>query len=247
MAFLHKAGSLLKRSIGSGSPLLQTVRCMSSSKVFIGGVSYGTDGQSLADAFSQYGQVVEAKIIMDRETGRSRGFGFVTYTSAEEAGAAITGMDGKDLQGRIVRVSYAHDRGSRAGVGVGGGYGGIGYNGGGGGYTRGGGGGGYNDGSNFSLGYNTGGNYGVPGGGQGGYGVPQAEQGGYGGNAGGAGGYSADGGKYSGDYLNQGGGEPAPYGGGNYGAINTDNATVDAPPVKFNDLLSDLKDDDAGK
>jgi len=68
---------------------------MSSSKLFIGGISYGTDEHSLRDAFASYGQVIEARIIMDRETGRSRGFGFVTYTSTEEAAAAITGMDGK--------------------------------------------------------------------------------------------------------------------------------------------------------
>ncbi|CAM0877140.1 unnamed protein product [Alopecurus aequalis] len=212
MAFLQKVGSIVKRSAGSGSSLLQAVRAMSSSKVFVGGISYGTDEQSLGDAFANYGQVVEAKVITDRETGRSRGFGFVTYTSAEEAGAAITGMDGKDLQGRVVRVSYAHDRGTRAG-----GYGAPQ-------------GGGYNDGGN--------------------YGAPQGGQGGYGGNTGytggGGGGYNAAPGNYGGDSLNQGGGAPAAaaFGGGNYGASN---ASADLSTGKLDDLLSDLKFDDAGK
>ncbi|RCV10685.1 hypothetical protein SETIT_2G128700v2 [Setaria italica] len=95
MAFLQKVGNLVKRSTGASSSLNQAVRCMSSSKLFIGGISYGTDEHSLRDAFADYGEVIEARIIMDRETGRSRGFGFVTYTSTEEAAAAITGMDGK--------------------------------------------------------------------------------------------------------------------------------------------------------
>ncbi|AQK39921.1 glycine-rich protein2 [Zea mays] len=61
------------------------------------GLSYGTDDHSLRDEFAKYGQVIEAKIILDRESGRSRGFGFITYTSSEEASAAITAMDGKDI------------------------------------------------------------------------------------------------------------------------------------------------------
>ncbi|THU71606.1 hypothetical protein C4D60_Mb04t03230 [Musa balbisiana] len=66
-------------------------------RVFIGGLSYGTDDQSLREAFTNYGEVVEARVIMDRETGRSRGFGFVDFTSNEDASAAISGMDGKDV------------------------------------------------------------------------------------------------------------------------------------------------------
>ncbi|VAI38692.1 unnamed protein product [Triticum turgidum subsp. durum] len=246
MAFLQKVGNALKRSAGSGSAMLQAVRSMSSSKVFVGGISYGTDDQSLADAFSNYGQVVESKVIMDRESGRSRGFGFVTYTSAEEAGAAITGMDGKDLQGRIVRVSYAHDRGSRPSFGgAGGAYGGGGGYSGGGGYGGGGRGGGYNSGGNYNSGYNSGGNYGAP----------QGGQGGYGGDAGftgvGGGGYdAAPANNYGGDDLNQGGGAPPAFGGGNYGVGNdsyANDAPVDLPPGKLNDLLKDLKFDVGGK
>lgn len=85
------------------------------------------DDQSLRESFTEYGEVIEARIIHDRETGRSRGFGFISFTSNEEAAAAITGMDGKDLHGRLVHVNYATERtgGFRSG---GGGYGGGGYN-----------------------------------------------------------------------------------------------------------------------
>lgn len=68
---------------------------MQSSKLFIGGISYSTDDQSLREAFSKYGEVIEARVIVDRETGRSRGFGFVTYTSSEEASSAIQALDGQ--------------------------------------------------------------------------------------------------------------------------------------------------------
>ncbi|KAJ6810625.1 putative glycine-rich RNA-binding protein [Iris pallida] len=134
MAFANKIGGLLKKATTINSSLFQSIRCMSSSKLFIGGLSYGTDDQSLKEAFTNYGEVIEARVIMDRETGRSRGFGFVTFTSSEEASTAITGMDGKDLHGRMVRVNYATDR--NRGFGGGGGYGGGGggYGGGGGGY-----------------------------------------------------------------------------------------------------------------
>ncbi|KAG6482602.1 hypothetical protein ZIOFF_059234 [Zingiber officinale] len=104
MAFANRIGNLLKKSVTSSS-LFQAARWMSSSKVFIGGLSYGTDDQSLREAFTSF-----ARVIMDRETGRSRGFGFVTFTSSEEASAAISGMDGKDVHGRMVRVNYATDR-----------------------------------------------------------------------------------------------------------------------------------------
>lgn len=90
--------------MSSNSSLLQAVRCMSSSKVFVGGLSFATDDTTLKDAFSHYGDVLE--VIIDRDSARSKGFGFITYTSSEEAAASITAMDGKDLQGRVVRVAY---------------------------------------------------------------------------------------------------------------------------------------------
>lgn len=115
-------------------------RCMSS-KVFVGGLSYGVDDQTLRESFATFGDVMEAKIINDRETGRSRGFGFVTFASPDEANAAVEAMDGKDLQGRSIRVNIAQER-TFGGGGFGGG-GGGGYSGGGGGGSYGGGGGGW--------------------------------------------------------------------------------------------------------
>ena len=113
MAFVKNIGSLLKKTSSSNPSLFQAIRCMSSSKLFIGGLSYNTDDQSLREAFTSFGQVIEARVILDRETGRSRGFGFITFTSREETSAAISGMDGKDLHGRWVRVNYATDRPAR--------------------------------------------------------------------------------------------------------------------------------------
>lgn len=183
--------------MSSNSSLLQAVRCMSSSKVFVGGLSYATDDTTLKDAFSHYGDVLEAKVIIDRDSGRSKGFGFITYTSSEEAAAAITAMDGKDLQGRVVRVNYANDRAGgirggggfstggygSGGYGSGGGYGSAQYGNGGGGYAGNGGySGGVGGGEYFSMnnnaaagGYSSGGSYNTAGnsdGSAGGYDVP---------------------------------------------------------------------------
>ncbi|KAL5229286.1 hypothetical protein ABZP36_017551 [Zizania latifolia] len=95
------------------------------------GLAWGTDDQSLRDAFSSFGDVTEARVITDRETGRSRGFGFVNFSSDDDAKSAIEGMDGKELQGRSIRVNFANDRPSgNQGFGGGGGYGGGGYGGG---------------------------------------------------------------------------------------------------------------------
>ena len=87
-----------------------------SNKLFVGGLSWGTDDQSLHEAFSQHGTVQEARVITDRETGRSRGFGFVTMSSAEEANAATDALNGQQLDGRTIRVNEAQER-SRGGGG----------------------------------------------------------------------------------------------------------------------------------
>ena len=110
-----------------------------SKKLFVGGLSWGTDDYSLRQAFEAYGEVTEAKVITDRETGRSRGFGFVTFANTDDGEAAIAEMDGKDLDGRTIRVNEAHDRrGGGGGGGRGGnrGGGGGGWGGGGGGGNR---------------------------------------------------------------------------------------------------------------
>ncbi|KAA3475774.1 glycine-rich RNA-binding protein 2, mitochondrial-like [Gossypium australe] len=231
MAFLSKIGSILRQTtsmhvnaeLSASRPgLFQVLRSMStlpSSKLFVGGISFQTDDQSLREAFSKYGEVIDvclclgayaidslieiclfvsnfefayaigapidfpvARIIMDRETGRSRGFGFVTYTSSEDASSALQALDGQVLHGRQVRVNYANERPPRnfGGGGFNSGYGSGGYGGGGGGYGGGsggygGGGGGYDRNDGFSSG-NYGGNvgYGNTGGssygGQGSYG-----------------------------------------------------------------------------
>jgi RNA recognition motif-containing protein len=81
-----------------------------SNKLFVGGLSWGTDDEALRDAFSEFGDVSDVKVITDRETGRSRGFGFVTFANAAEAKAAISSMDGTTLDGRTINVNEAQDR-----------------------------------------------------------------------------------------------------------------------------------------
>ncbi|MCL7041043.1 hypothetical protein MKW94_025980 [Papaver nudicaule] len=139
MAFASKLGGLVRQSLSVNSPsMYNAVRCMSGSKLFIGGLSYNTDENQLREAFGTFGEITHARVITDRETGRSRGFGFVSYTSDENASAALDSMDGQDLGGRNIRVSYANERAPRP---AGGGYsGGDGYSGGGG-YNNSGGGG----------------------------------------------------------------------------------------------------------
>ncbi|KAL2214401.1 hypothetical protein CC79DRAFT_1317063 [Sarocladium strictum] len=92
------------------------------SKIFVGNLSWGTNKESLEAAFSQFGTVTDAVVMTDRETGRSRGFGFVTMSSPEEAQAAIQDLNEQELDGRQIRVSEANQRGP--GGGSGGGYGG---------------------------------------------------------------------------------------------------------------------------
>jgi RNA recognition motif-containing protein len=78
-----------------------------SKKLFVGGLSWGTTDDRLKEAFARFGEVTEAKIITDRETGRSRGFGFVTYAEPAAAETAIKELDGKELDGRTIRVNEA--------------------------------------------------------------------------------------------------------------------------------------------
>lgn len=120
-------------------------------KLFVGSLSFNVTDQTLSDAFAQAGTVVSAKVIMDRMTGRSKGFGFVEMGSQEEANKAIEMWNGKPLDGRPVVVNEARPMEPRTGGG-GGGYrgGGGGYGGGGGGYRGGGGGGGHRGGGHGS-------------------------------------------------------------------------------------------------
>src|SRR5436190_12129048 len=141
-------------------------------KLYVGNLSYNVRDDDLQQAFAQYGTVSSAKVMMDRDTGRSKGFGFVEMGSDPEAQAAINGMNGQALDGRAIVVNEARPReerpgGFRGGYGGGGGSGGGGYGGGGGG--RSGGGGGYGGGGGGRSG--GGGGYGSGGGsgGRGGY------------------------------------------------------------------------------
>jgi len=81
-----------------------------SKKLFVGGLSWGTDSHSLQSAFEACGPVTEAKVITDRDTGRSRGFGFVTFQDADGAARAIDELNGSTLDGRTIRVDEANER-----------------------------------------------------------------------------------------------------------------------------------------
>lgn len=81
-----------------------------SNKLFVGGLSWGTTDKELMDAFASYGSVTEAKVIKERDSGRSRGFGFVTFEDEEEAKAAAEAMNDTELDGRNIRVDFAHDK-----------------------------------------------------------------------------------------------------------------------------------------
>lgn len=98
-----------KREISSKNKMPR-VEAAEGTKIFVGNLSWGTDTQLLGDHFSQFGEVVDSIVLKDRETGRSRGFGFVTFNSTEEANAAVSSMDGQDLDGRQVRVNIASAR-----------------------------------------------------------------------------------------------------------------------------------------
>ena len=137
-------------------------------KLYVGNLAYSVRDESLQEAFSAFGNVSSAKVMMDRETGRSKGFGFVEMGSDAEAQAAINGMNGQALEGRAIVVNEARPREERPGGfgGGGGGRGGYGGGGGGGGYGGGGGGGGRGGYGGSGSGGGGGGGYG---GGRGGY------------------------------------------------------------------------------
>jgi cold-inducible RNA-binding protein len=129
-------------------------------KIFVGNLNYRTTPDGLREIFSAHGEVLDVFIGTDRETGRSRGFGFVTMGSKEAGAAAIENLNGKDFEGRALVVNEAQPRAPRPGGGFGGGGGGGGFGGGGGGGR-----GGYGGGGGSRGGFGGGG-----GGGRGGYG-----------------------------------------------------------------------------
>jgi cold-inducible RNA-binding protein len=91
-----------------------------SNKLFVGNLSFNTTENDLQDAFAVFGTVTEANLMMDRATGRARGFGFVTMSTPDEAQKAIAGMNGKSIDGRALTVNLAKPREERSGGGGGG-------------------------------------------------------------------------------------------------------------------------------
>jgi hypothetical protein len=161
-------------------------------KLYVGNLPYQVRDSDLEEAFSQFGQVTSAKVMMERETGRSKGFGFVEMGSDAEAQAAINGMNGQPMGGRSVVVNEARPMENRPrSGGFGGGGGGGGYGGGGGGGGRSGGGGGYGGGGGGRSGGGGGG--GQDGGFRSPYGAGPRGGGRSGGGSGGGGGYGGGG------------------------------------------------------
>jgi len=158
--------------------------------LYVGNLPFTTTSEDLATLFGQYGTVVKAQVIMDRDTGRSRGFGFVEMTDGIEQ--AVEATNGLEFQGRRLTVNEARPREERPRGGGGGGS----FGGGGGGYGGGGGGGGYGGGGGGGRrgggGSSGGGGYGGGGGGYGGGGGGRRGGSG-GGGSGGGGGYGGDG------------------------------------------------------
>ena len=155
-------------------------------KLYVGNLAYSVRDEDLQQSFAQFGSVSSAKVMMDRDTGRSKGFGFVEMGSDAEAQSAINGMNGQALEGRAIVVNEARPREDRP-PGGGGGYGGGGS----------GGGGGYGGGGSSGGGGGYGGGGGSRSGGGGGYGG--------GGSSGGGGGYGGGGGGRSGGGGSRGG------------------------------------------
>lgn len=90
-----------------------------SAKIYVGNLSFNTENEGLEGLFSQYGSVVSARVITDRETGRSRGFGFVEMASADEASAAIEALNNAEFDGRNLRVNEAEEKPKRSNGGGG--------------------------------------------------------------------------------------------------------------------------------
>jgi cold-inducible RNA-binding protein len=155
-------------------------------RLYVGNLSFNTNAEGVRAAFTEFGTVSDVHLVSDRETGRSRGFAFVTMGTPEEAAKAIEGMDGRTLDGRPLRVNEAEQRQQRGGGGGGGG--GFRSGGGGGGFGGGGGGGGRGGYGGGGGGYGGGGGGDYGGGGGDGGGGRRGGRGGRGGGRGGDGG-----------------------------------------------------------
>jgi hypothetical protein len=160
-------------------------------KLYVGNLPYSVRDGDLEQAFGQFGSVTSAKVMMERDTGRSKGFGFVEMGTDEEAQSAINGMNGQPLGGRSVVVNEARPMEERPPRSGGGGFGGGGRREGGGGYGGGGGGGGYGGGGGGGR---------REGGGESGFRSPYGSGPRGGGNGGGGGRREGGGGGYGGGY-----------------------------------------------
>ena len=91
------------------------------SRIYVGNLSFNTTSDTIREEFTKYGEVTDVHVVMDRDTGRPRGFAFVTMGSDAEAAKAISSVNGQTIDGRALRVNEAEERGSRGGGGGGGG------------------------------------------------------------------------------------------------------------------------------
>ncbi|KAI1069126.1 hypothetical protein LB507_006317, partial [Fusarium sp. FIESC RH6] len=119
--------NFLRRFTFTSSPLLRTFTTTRAimSKLYVGNLSWNTTDDTLRSTFSEFGEVTDSIIMRDRETGRARGFGFVTFASEEQATAAVNALNEQELDGRRIRVNVANAR-PAGGNGFGGGRGGYG-------------------------------------------------------------------------------------------------------------------------
>ncbi|CAN8292578.1 unnamed protein product [Cochlearia groenlandica] len=145
MGLFSKAGNIFRqpRALQASNAMLQGNLSLTPSKLFVGDLSLTTDVDALKEVFGKFGKIVDAVVILDRESGASKGFGFVTYDTIDAANKATQHMNDQELDGRIIRVNPADAGGRGGGFARRGGYGGGrgGYNRGGynrGGYSRGG-------------------------------------------------------------------------------------------------------------
>ncbi|CAN6896258.1 hypothetical protein Bca52824_076401 [Brassica carinata] len=126
MGLFSKAGNIFRqpRAMQAANAMLQGNLSLTPSKLFVGGLSPTTDVDILKEVFGKFGKIVDVVVVSDRETGVSKGFGFVTYDSIDAANKAMQQMNDQELDGRIIGVNPADSGGGGGGFARRGGYGG---------------------------------------------------------------------------------------------------------------------------
>lgn len=126
MDLFSKAGNIFRqpRAMQAANAMLQGNLSLTPSKLFVGGLSPTTDVDILKEVFGKFGKIVDVVVVSDRETGVSKGFGFVTYDSIDAANKAMQQMNDQELDGRIIGVNPADSGGGGGGFARRGGYGG---------------------------------------------------------------------------------------------------------------------------